>query len=138
MIRHVVRFRNQDAAETGVLHEAISALVTAHHNVGDDIDPQPGRFALADATVEQIDAVRNLRKQRIQRFAQNFEPGDFRIAQVDDDAGTIGSLDARLAERIAQSRRARFVSCFASDILCLCHRPSRPVLIQSGIPLTYQ
>ena len=37
--RHIMGFRDHDAAETGVLHEAIGALVAAHHDMGDHIDP---------------------------------------------------------------------------------------------------
>jgi hypothetical protein len=55
--------------------------------VGHHVDPQPRALALADAAIEQIDGIGNLRKQRIERLVQNLEPGDFGIAEVDDDAG---------------------------------------------------
>ena len=55
----------------------------------------------------------------IERLVQDFQPGHFRIAQVDDDAGAIGSLDPRLPERIAQPHRTRIADGFASGILCL-------------------
>ena len=51
----LVGFGDHDAAEAGVLHEAVDALVAAHHHMGDDVDPQPRRVALADAAIEQID-----------------------------------------------------------------------------------
>jgi hypothetical protein len=35
----------------------------------------------------------------------HLEPRHFRVAQVDHDAGAIGGLDSRLAERIAQADR---------------------------------
>ena len=106
--RHVMRLGEHDAAEAGVLHEAVDALVAAHHHMRDHVDPQPRRFALADAAIEQVDLLRDLRKQRIERLVQNLEPRDFRIAQFDDDAGAIGGLDPRLAQRIAQPRRSHF------------------------------
>ena len=51
----IVGLGKHDAAETGILHEAVGALVAAHQDVRDHIDPQPRRLALADAAVEQID-----------------------------------------------------------------------------------
>jgi hypothetical protein len=51
-----------DSAEAGILHEAIDALVAPHHDMGHYIDPQPRRLALADAAIEQVDLIRNLRK----------------------------------------------------------------------------
>ena len=80
----------------------------------DDVDPQPRRFALADAAIEQIDIVGHLREQRIERLVEYFQPRDFGIAQIDDDAGAVGGLDARLAQRIAQPHR---VVAGAGDIL---------------------
>ena len=73
--------------------------------MGDDVDPQPRRFALADAAIEQIDLIGHLREQGIERLVQNLQPRDFRIAQIDDDAGAVGGLDPRLAQRIAQPHR---------------------------------
>ena len=73
----------------------------------DHVDPQPRRFALADAAIEQIDLLGDLREQRIERLVENFEPRHFGVAQVDDDAGAVGGLDPRLPQRIAQPRRSR-------------------------------
>ncbi len=112
----IMGFGDHDAAETGILHEAIDALVASHHHMGDHIDPQPRRFALADAAIEQIDRIRNLREQRVERLVENFEPGHFGIAQVDDDAGAIGGLDPRLPQGIAQPNRTRLAGGIASGI----------------------
>ena len=99
---HVVGFGEHDAAEAGVLHEAVDPLVASHQDVRDDVNPQPRRFALADAAIEQVDLFRHLREQRIERLVQDFQPGDLGIPQFDDDAGAIGSLDPRLAQGVAQ------------------------------------
>ena len=101
----VVRFGNHDAAEPGVLHEAIDPLVAAHHDVRHHVDPQPRRVALADAAIEQIDLVGDLPEQRIERLAENLEPRHLGIAQIDHDAGAIRGLDPRLAQRVAQPHR---------------------------------
>ena len=114
--RDIVGFGDHDAAEARVLHEAIDALVAAHHHMRHHVDPQPRRVALADAAIEQIDLIRHLREQRIERLVQNFEPGDFGVAQIDDDAGAIRGLDPRLAQRIAQPDRTRFTDRLASGI----------------------
>jgi hypothetical protein len=73
--------------------------------VGHRIDPEPGRLALANAAIEQIDLFRHLREQAIERLVEDLEARHFRVAQVDHDAGAIGGLDSRLAERIAQADR---------------------------------
>ncbi len=104
--RDLVGFGDHDAAEAGILHEAVDALVASHHDMGDDIDPQPRRFALADAAIEQVDLFRDLREQRVERLVENFQPRHLGVAQVDDDAGAIGGLDPRLPERIAQPDRS--------------------------------
>ena len=99
---NVVRLREHDAAKTAVLNEAVDALVASHQDMRDDVDPQPRRLALADAAVEQVDMIRHLREQRIQRLVQNLQPRDLGVAQIDHDAGAIGRLDPRLAQRVAQ------------------------------------
>ena len=134
---HLVGFRDHDAAETRILHETIDPLVAAHQHMRHHVDPQPRRIALADAAVEQVDLRGDLRKQRIERLAENFQPGHFGVAQIDHDAGAVGRLDPRLAQRIAQPDRRRLaqrlpVSC-ASDIR---KRPSAFAGLR--MPLTYQ
>ena len=115
--RDLMGFGEHDAAETGVLHEAVHPLVASHQHMGDDVDPQPRRIALADAAVEQVDLFGDLREQGIQRLVQDFEPRHFGVAQVDDDAGAIGGLDPRLPQRIAQPHRARIIDGTAPGIL---------------------
>ena len=44
-------------------------------------------------------------EQRIERLVEQFEPRHFGIAQIDDDAGALRRLDARLAHRVAQPHR---------------------------------
>ena len=103
--RDVMGLGEHDAAEAGVLHETVDALVASHQHVRDHVDPQPRRFALADAAIEQVDLIRNLREQRIERLVQDLKPRHFGIAQINDDAGAISGLDPRLPQRIAQPRR---------------------------------
>ena len=113
----VVRLGDHDAAETGVLHEAVDALVAAHQHMGDDVDPQPRRIALADAAIEQIDLFGDLREQGIERVVEDFEPGHFGVAQIDHDAGAVGGLDPRLPQRIAQPDWTRGADGLAPGIL---------------------
>jgi hypothetical protein len=60
-----------------------------------------------------------LRKQGIERLVEDFKPGDFGVAQVDDHACAIGRLDPRLPERITQPHRTRVTDGFAPGILCV-------------------
>ena len=115
--RHLVRLRDHDAAEAGVLHKAIDALVAAHRDMRDHVDPQPRVLALADAAIEQIDLIRNLREQRIERLVQDLQPRHFGVAQIDHDTGTVGRLDPRLPQRIAQADRTLIAGGLAFGIL---------------------
>ena len=45
--------------------------------------------------------LRHLREQWIERLVEDLEPGDFGVAQINNDAGAIGRLDPRLVKRIA-------------------------------------
>src|SRR5262245_53520502 len=73
--------------------------------MGDGVDPQPRVLAAADAAIEQVDRLRNLVEQRIERLVQELEASDLGVVQVDDDGRSLGVIDARLAQRIAQPRR---------------------------------
>jgi hypothetical protein len=103
-IGDVMRLRQHPPADPGVVQEAVHALVAPHGDMGDGIDPQPRRVAARDAAIEQIDLGGNLRKQRIERFVKEFETGQFGVAQIDDDAGALGGLDARRVHSLFQRR----------------------------------
>ena len=83
---HVMRLGDHDAAEAGVLHEAVDALVAPHHHMRDHVDPQPRRLALADAAIEQVDPA----------------PAPARTA---DRAPRSGSRAGRLRHRAVRPRR---------------------------------
>src|SRR6202030_425291 len=53
-------FGDHAPAVTGVLDEPIDALIAAHRDVGDHIDPQPRRIAFGDAALEQLVPLRDL------------------------------------------------------------------------------
>ena len=63
--------------------------------MGDDVDPEPRRIALADAAVEQIDLIRDLGEQRIERVVEDLEPGHLGVPEVDDHPCPVGGLDPR-------------------------------------------
>src|SRR6202012_5563984 len=92
-----------DAAKAGVLHKAVDTLVASHHDMCDHVDPEPRRLALADASIEQIDLVRHLRKQGIERLVEYLQPPDFGVSQVDDHPGAVRRLDPRPMQGIAQA-----------------------------------
>jgi len=60
----------------------------------DGIDPQSRRVTAGDSAVEQIGFRRYFCKEGIECFIEQFEPRKFRITEVDNNAGTIGGLDA--------------------------------------------
>ncbi len=103
-IRNLVRLGQHTPADAGVMQEAVHALVAAHRDMRDGVDPQPRRVAATDAAVEQIDLGRNFGEQRIERLVEQFETGKFGIAQIDDDAGALGGLDARRVHGLFQGR----------------------------------
>ncbi len=79
-----------------------------------------------------------MRKQRIERLVENFEPRHFGIAQIDHDTGAVGGLDPRLPQRIAQPDRPRFAGSTASDICASDIRWIAFVLMGPERGLTYQ
>src|SRR5262249_28619644 len=110
--RNLEGLRQDDASVAGVLDKPVSALVTPHHDMGDDIDPEPRRVALADAAIENIDVIGDLCEQRIQRLVEDLEPRDLGIPKVDNNAGAVGSVDPGLPQRVAQPTPAALaVAC---------------------------
>ena len=84
--------------------------------MGYRIDPQPRRSAAADPTIKQIDVGGNFLKYRIERLVEQFEPGKLGILQVDDNARTLGLIDARFAQRLLEPMR-RFARLSSSIFL---------------------
>ena len=64
-----------------------------------------GCLAARNPAVEQVDLGRDLREQRIERLVEQLEPGDLGVVQVDDHAGALGGVDARLAQCVLQALR---------------------------------
>ena len=102
-------FRQHLAAVAGVLHETVLALVAPHHDMGDDVDPQPRLVAMADAAIEQFDVHRNFGEQRIERLVEHLKTRQLGVAQFDDDAGALRGLDPRLPDRLLQRGRLGLV-----------------------------
>ena len=73
--------------------------------MGKRIDPQSWCFAATDSAIEQIDVCRHLGEQGIERFVEQLKPGQFGIAQIDDDIDAFGGFDPRLMDRLLQRRR---------------------------------
>ena len=120
-------FGENPAADAGIVQESVDALVAAHGDMRDGVDPKPWRVTATDAAIEQVDLWRNVGKERIERFVEEFKTGNFRVMQIDDDAGAFRRLDARLMHRLLQ-RRVRFtLACRRSGFaFATPHRPSRP------------
>src|SRR6476620_6762223 len=68
--------------------------------MGDGVDPKPRRITVADRAVEQIDVGGSFLEQRVECIIQEFEPGEFGIAKIDDNARLFGELDAGLADSL--------------------------------------
>ena len=85
--------------------------------MGDDVDPQPRRIALADAAIEQVDLFGNLREQGLERVVEDFEPGHFGVAQIDHHAGAVGGLDPRLPQA-SRSRTGRVLLTALLPVFC--------------------
>ena len=64
-----------------------------------------------DAAVEQVDVRGDFREQRVERVVEEFEPRHFGVAQIDDNAGALGRLDARLAQGVLQPLGASSSLC---------------------------
>jgi len=97
-----------------------------------------GGIALADAAIEQIDLFGNLQKQRIERLVQNLKPGHFGVTQIDDDADAIGSLDPRLPQGIAQTKRGGPSPTALLPVFCASDIRWWPLSRGVRRPVTYQ
>ena len=78
----LVRFREHDAVEAGVLHKDITTWATSL-GVSPWLMPRSNKSIL----------FRHLGEQVIEPLVEHLEPRHFRVTQVDDDAGAIGGLD---------------------------------------------
>src|SRR5947208_3463266 len=58
--------------------------------------------------VEQVYFRRDFGKQRLQRLVEQFEPGDFRIVQIDHDTAALRGIDPRLAQGLLEPLRLLF------------------------------
>ena len=81
--------------------------LSPHRHVSDHVDPQPRRVAGDDAAIEQVDFGWNVSEDAVERLVEQFEPGDLGIAQVDDDPGALGQIDARLPQGFLEPRAGR-------------------------------
>jgi hypothetical protein len=54
---------------------------------------------------------------RVERFIENLEPCHFRVAQINDNAGAVGSLDPGFPQGVTQTNRARFAGQIVRDAL---------------------
>ena len=98
------RFGDDLAAVTAILDKSVGPLIATHRDVSNHIDPQPWRVAMTNATVEKLDIGRNIGEQRVQGFVEQFKAGELRIAQIDDDAAALRTLDTRRADGVLEPR----------------------------------
>ncbi len=72
------------------------AIASIHsRGVSPRLMPRSNRSTSAGISVEQ----------RIERLVEQFEPGDLGVVQIDDDAGALGLIDPRLAQRVLEALR---------------------------------
>ena len=66
-------------------------------------------LTLSQRQIEQVDPLRRLADDELQRALERFETEDFELAHLGDRIGALGVLDARLADRGYEVRLGRNV-----------------------------
>ena len=87
-----------------ILHQAVGAPVAAHLDEGHHVDEEPRVLARHESGVEEVDLGRHLGQDGFEHLAQEFEPRQFRVAEVAERLGAIGHLHPCGPDRRRQAR----------------------------------
>ena len=102
-------FGHQHAAIARVLEESIGALVVRHVDECDHVEEEARMLALRQRQIKQIETLRRLVDDRLQRALKRFEADNLELAHLRDRIGALGVLDPSLPDRGAEVRLDREV-----------------------------
>ena len=102
-------FGHQHAAVARVLEKSIGALVVRHVDECDHVDEEARMLALGQRQIKQINTLRRLVDDRLQRALERFETDNFELAHLRNRFGALGVLDPSLPDRGAEVRLDRDV-----------------------------
>ena len=102
-------FGHQHAALARVLEKSIGALIVRHVDKRDHVDEEARMLALRQRQIKQIDALRRLVDDRLQRALKRFEADNLKLAHLRDRIGALGVLDPSLPDRGDEVRLDRDV-----------------------------
>ena len=92
-------FGHQHAALARILKKSIGALVVRHVDKRDHVDEKARMLALRQRHIEQVDALRGLVDDRLERALERFETGNFELAHLGHRLGALGVLNPSLPDR---------------------------------------
>ena len=100
-------FGHQHAAVARVLKKSIGALIVRHVDERDHVEKEARMLALGQRQIKQVDALRRLVDDRLQRALKRFEADNLELAHLRDRLGALGVLDPRLPDRGCEVRLGR-------------------------------
>ena len=115
-------FGYQHAALARVLKKSIGALIMRHVDKCDHVEEEARMLALRQRHIEQVDALRRLVDDRLQRALKRLETGNFELAHLRDRIGALGVLDPSLPDRGCEVRLDRDVVGLVVHRLGFCPR----------------
>ena len=92
-------FGYQHAAVARVLEKSIGALIVRHVDEGDHVEEEARMLALRQRQIEQVERLRRLVDDGLQRALKRFETDNLEIAHLRDRIGALGVLDPSLPDR---------------------------------------
>ena len=92
-------FGHQHAAMARILKKTISALIVRHVDKRDHVEEEARMLALGQRKIEQVDALRRLIDDGLERALERFQAADFELAHFRDRFGALRVLDPRLPDR---------------------------------------
>jgi len=105
-------FGHQHAALARVLKKSIGALVMRHVDERDHVEEEARMLALRQRHIKQVDTLRRLVDDRLQRALKRFETGNFELARLRDRITALGVLNPGLPDRGYEVRLDRNVVGF--------------------------
>ena len=113
-------FGHQHAALARVLEESIGALIVRHVDERDHVEEEARMLALRQRQIKQVEPLRRLVDDRLQRALKRFETDNLELAHLRDRIGALGVLDPSLPDRGDEVRLDRDVLRLVVHRLVFC------------------
>ena len=103
-----------------ILKKSVGALIVRHVDKRDHVEEEARMFALRQRHIEQVDALRRLVDDRLQRALKRLETDNLELARLRHRIGALGVLDPSLPDRRCEVRLRRNVLRLVVHRLVFC------------------